>query len=280
MDYGVAIFSTDYSVEPGRFARLAEERGYEAVFFPEHTHIPVDRETPFPDGGDLPKEYWHTYDLFVGLTAAAAATHTIKVGSGICLITERDPIITAKAVASIDALSGGRLIFGVGAGWNREEMRNHGTDPERRFGLMHERLQAMKTIWMADEAEYHGKYVHFDPIWCWPKPVQKPHPPVMIGGMGRRVVERVLRDGDGWFPEPLNVSHEEFMARLRELPAMAAETGRRVPQMTVFGATPEPDLIADYAAVGVTRTVFWLPPLSEDEAAKRLDEIARRLGNL
>jgi probable F420-dependent oxidoreductase len=277
VDYGIAIFATDYAVDPGRFAAIAEERGYESVFFPEHTHIPVSRATPYPGGGDLPEPYSHTHDLFVALTAAAAATERIKIGSGICLVTERDPIVTAKEVASVDALSGGRLIFGVGAGWNLEELRHHGTDPDSRFRLMRERVEAMKAIWTQDEAEYHGKLVDFDPIWSWPKPAQKPHPPVMIGGMGKRVVERVLAYGDGWFPQPGRAPHEEFMKRLEELRSAADAAGRPLPEMTAFGAKPDPVLIEDYAAAGVTRTVFWLPSVQESELMGSLDKIASRI---
>ena len=177
MDIGLALFPTDYTIEPGRVARLAEERGFGSLLFPEHTHIPVSRETPYPGGGELPPEYSHTHDLFVAMSMAAALTERLEVGSGVCLVPQRDPIITANAVASIDALSGGRVLFGVGAGWNREEMQNHGTDPRRRFKLMGERIEAMKAIWTEDEAEYHGELVDFDPIWCWPKPARKPHPP-------------------------------------------------------------------------------------------------------
>jgi probable F420-dependent oxidoreductase len=277
MKYGAAIFATDYSVDPGRFAQMAEERGYESVFFPEHTHIPVSRDTPYPGGGDLPEAYWHTHDLFVSLAAAAAATERVKIGSGICLITERDPIVTAKEVASVDVLSGGRMIFGVGAGWNLEELRNHGTDPDRRFRLMRERVEAMKAIWSQDEAEYHGELVDFDPIWSWPKPVQKPHPPVIVGGMGKRVVERVLAYGDGWFPQPGRAEHTDFMRRLEELRRAADEAGRELPEITAFGAGPDPAVIEDYAAAGVTRTVFWLPSVPEDELSGRFDRIAERI---
>ncbi|HEX6458376.1 MAG TPA: LLM class F420-dependent oxidoreductase [Thermoleophilaceae bacterium] len=277
MKYGAAIFATDYSVDPARFAQMAEERGYDSVFFPEHTHIPASRDTPYPGGGDLPEQYWHTHDLFVSLMAAAAATERVKIGSGICLVTERDPIVTAKEVASVDVLSGGRMIFGIGAGWNLEELRNHGTDPSTRFRLMRERVEAMKAIWTEDEAEYHGELVDFGPIWSWPKPLQKPHPPVMIGGMGRRVVERVLAYGDGWFPQPGRLPHEEFMGRLEELRRACQNAGRELPEVTAFGAKPDPALIEDYAAAGVTRTVFWLPSVREDELSGSFDRIAARI---
>ena len=182
MDFGVGYFPTHDGIGPGPLARLVEERGQDALVFAEHTHIPASRESAWPGGGDLPPKYWHCYDLFVALTAAAAATSRLRIGSGICLVIERDPIVTAKEVASVDHLSGGRFEFGVGAGWNREEMANHGTDPRRRMAVMRERVEAMKAIWTQDEAEYHGKQVDFDPIWCWPKPVQQPHPPILLGG--------------------------------------------------------------------------------------------------
>src|SRR5437763_639639 len=184
MRYGIAVFPADYAADPATIARLVEERGFESLFFPEHTHIPAARQTPVPAGGELPRQYSRTYDPFVALTAAAAVTERILLATGICLVIERDPIVTAKEVASLDRLSGGRFLFGVGAGWNIEEMENHGTNPRRRFSLMRERIEAMKAIWTEDEAAYHGDQVDFDRIWCWPKPLQKPHPPVLVGGNG------------------------------------------------------------------------------------------------
>jgi probable F420-dependent oxidoreductase len=271
VDYGVAIFATDYTVDPGAFARMAEERGFESVFFPEHTHIPASRESPYPGGGELPPEYSHTHDLFVALTAAAAATERVKIGSGICLVVERDPIVTAKEVASVDVLSGGRFIFGIGAGWNREEMRNHGTDPSKRFRIMRERVEAMKAIWTEEEAEYHGEFVDFDPIWQWPKPLQKPHPPVMIGGMGERVVERVAAYGNGWFPQPGRMPDDDsFVERVSQ--------NRGQFEMTAFGAKRKPETIERYEEAGVSRTVFWVPPDEPSEVERYLDETVERLG--
>jgi probable F420-dependent oxidoreductase len=200
MRFGIAMFPADYAVDPVTLGRLVEERGFESLFFPEHTHIPTSRESPWPGGDELPRQYSHTYDPFVALASVAAATERLLLATGICLVVERDPIITAKEVASVDRLSGGRFLFGVGAGWNLEEMANHGTDPNRRFAIMSERMEAMKAIWTRDEAEYHGTHVDFDPIWCWPKPLQEPHPPVIVGGSGPKVLDRVLAFGDEWMP--------------------------------------------------------------------------------
>ena len=268
MDFGLAMFPTDYAVDPGTFARMAEERGFESVFFPEHTHIPVSRDTPYPGGGELPPEYSHTHDLFVALTAAAAATERIKIGSGICLVVERDPITTAKTAATLDYLSGGRLLLGVGAGWNLEEMENHGTDPSRRFGLLRERVEAMKAIWTEEEASYHGRHVEFDRIWAWPKPVQRPHPPVMIAGNGPKVIDRVLSYGDEWLPEP----EDGLVGRMHELNERARAEGRGPVPITVYGADPAD--VDEYAKAGAHRCVYWLPPRGPEETVRRLEELA------
>ncbi len=224
MKFGVAIFPTDAVQPPGEIARMAEERGFECLLFPEHTHIPAGRESRWPGGDELPGYYARTYDPFVACTAAAAGSERLLIGTGICLVIERDPIITAKEVASIDVLSGGRFLFGVGAGWNVEEMANHGTDASRRFGVMGERIEAIKAIWSEDEASYSGRYVNFERIWCWPKPVQKPHPPVMVGGNGPRVLDRVLAFGDEWMPN--RMSDSDLAARVAELRDRASEIGR------------------------------------------------------
>ncbi|MEA2428693.1 MAG: hypothetical protein QOF37_2321 [Thermoleophilaceae bacterium] len=273
LDFGLAMFPADYAVDPVSLGRMAEDRGFESLWFPEHTHIPVSRATPYPAGGDLPPEYWHTHDPFVALSAVAATTERLKVGTGICLIVERDPITTAKEVASLDAISGGRFLFGVGAGWNREEMQNHGTDPDRRFGIMRERVEAMKAIWTHDEAEYHGRYVDFDPIWSWPKPVQKPHPPVVVGGNGPKVLDRVLRYGDAWMPNRVG-SDDEFVARLGELRRRAEEGGRAPIPVTMYGASRKPDVLARWAEHGVTRAVYWVPSVEAGEAERHIDEMA------
>ncbi len=252
MEFGIGYFATHDGVRPGELARIVEERGHESLFFPEHTHIPASRETPYPVGGELPRKYFHTYDLFVALTAAAAATSRLRIGSGICLVIERDPITTAKEVASVDHLSGGRMEFGVGAGWNREEMRNHGTDPRVRMAIMGERIEAMKAIWTQAEASYHGAYVDFERIWSWPKPAQRPHPPVLVGGNGPTVLERVLSFGDAWLP---NYTGEDLLARARELWARAD----RPIDVMVMGVPAKPAVLEELEKAGVRRVVRWLP---------------------
>jgi probable F420-dependent oxidoreductase len=272
MKFGVAIFPVEAVQPPGELAAMAEERGFECLLFPEHTHIPASRETPHPSGAALPPEYSHTYDPFVALTAAAGATTRLLIGTGICLVIERDPITTAKEVASLDRLSGGRFLFGVGAGWNREEMRNHGTDPGTRFGLMRERVEAMKAIWTEEEASYHGRHVDFERIWSWPKPLQQPHPPVLVGGNGPRVIDRVLAFGDEWMP---NRAQEEFLVpMLTDLRTRAAAAGRGQVPVTIAGMTRDPASIERFEQAGVSRSVYWLPPTSPAEVEQRLDELA------
>jgi probable F420-dependent oxidoreductase len=278
MKFGILMFATDYAIDPVTLGRAVEERGFDSLFLPEHTHIPASRRTPWPGGADLPKEYWHTLDPFVALSAVAATTERLLLGTGICLVTERDPITLAKEVASLDLLSGGRLLFGIGAGWNVEEMENHGTDSNHRFRLMRERVMAMKEIWTKDEAEYHGKYVNFDPIWSWPKPVQQPHPPIYIGGDGKHTFKRVIDYGDSWMPIPMR-GEVPLGERVRQLNEMAAEAGRgRIP-VTVYGTLPREEVISHYADIGIDRCIFWLPPVSEGEAIPQLDRYAEMAGS-
>jgi probable F420-dependent oxidoreductase len=252
MDTGVAYFATHDAVPPGTLARLAEERGHESLFFAEHTHIPAVGGSTRPEGGELPRKYAHTYDLFVTLTAAAAATRKLRVGSGICLVIQRDPIITAKEVASVDVLSGGRFEFGVGAGWNRQEMANHGTDPRRRMALLAERVEAMKAIWTQDEASYAGEFVKFDRIWSWPKPAQRPHPPVIVGGNGPTVLDRVLAFGDAWMP---NYAPEGILDRAAEL----RERADRPVDLMVVGVPADTRVLEQFEAAGFRRALHWLP---------------------
>lgn len=264
METGVAIFPTHDAIAPADLARLAEERGHESLFFPEHTHIPAARQTPSPGGGELPRRYAHTFDLFVAVTAAVTATSRLRVGSGICLVIERDPITTAKEVASVDFLSGGRFEFGVGAGWNREEMTNHGTDPRRRMAVLRERVEAMKEIWTNDEASYAGEYVSFERIWSWPKPAQRPHPPVLVGGNGPGVLDRVLAFGDGWFP---NHARDGILDRAAELRARAD----RPVALMVMGVPADAKVLEAYAEAGFQRAVHWLPSAARGPVERALD---------
>jgi probable F420-dependent oxidoreductase len=252
MEFGIGYFPTHDAVGPGQFARLVEQRGHESLFFAEHSHIPASRQTPYPGGGDLPRKYFHCYDLFVALTAAASATSKLRVGSGICLVIQRDPIHTAKEVASIDHLSGGRFEFGVGAGWNREEMADHGTDPSRRMAIMRERIEAMKAIWTQDEASYSGSFVSFERIWSWPKPAQRPHPPILVGGYGKTVLDRVLAFGDAWFP---NYGPDDLLDRVAELRRRAD----RPIDVMAMGVPADPRALEPLVEAGFKRVVHWIP---------------------
>jgi probable F420-dependent oxidoreductase len=279
MEFGIAMFATDYAIPPQDLAREAENRGFESIWFPEHTHIPVSRRTPYPAGGDLPKEYWHTHDLFVALAAAAAVTTRIKIASGICLVIERDPITTAKEVASIDFLSNGRFVFGIGGGWNTEEMENHGTDPKKRWRILRERVLAMKEIWTRDEAEFHGEFVNFDKIWSYPKPAQKPYPPVLMGGSGPTTFNRVVEFSDGWIPVGLPL--DAVIERMPELNRLSEEAGRdpKTISVSIFGAKPDPDSVNSMQSAGITRAVFFLPAAGREVVLPVLDQYAKLAAN-
>ena len=277
MDFGVYMFPTEYAIRPDDLARAVEERGFESLWFPEHTHIPAARQSPWPGGGDLPEEYWHTYDPFVALTAAAVATTKLKLGTGICLVMERDPITTAKEVASVDQISNGRFIFGIGGGWNAEEMADHGTKFGRRWRILRENILAMKEIWTKDEAEFHGEFVNFDKMWCYPKPVQKPHPPIFMGGDGPRTFDRVVEFCDGWMPiggrSDSGTSLSEKIAMLRRQADEAGRDGAAIP-ITIFGVRPDPDVISRMEQDGVSRVLLTLPPSASDTAVPVLDQLA------
>ena len=264
------MFPTSYAIGITDLGRAVEARGFESLFVPEHTHIPLSGRSAWPGDGPLPEEYRHTFDPFVALAAVAAVTERIRLGTGICLVVERDPIVTAKEVATLDVISGGRFLFGVGSGWNREEMENHGTDPTTRFALLRERVMAMEAIWAAEEAEFHGTFVNFDAIWQWPKPRQRPRPPVLVAGNGPRTLDRVLDFGDGWIPTPGPgaVRIGEGAARLK---TMAEERGRPVPSVTVFAGRPDEAVLDHYAAAGVDRCVLMVPPEPAPEALACLD---------
>jgi len=268
---GLALFATDEALPPGELACWAEDLGFESLFFPEHTHIPASRETPYPAGGDLPREYWHTIDQFVAVTHALAATERLLVGSGICLIPEHEPISLAKAVASVDHLSGGRFLFGVGAGWNLEEMRHHGVEPRQRFALMRERIEAMQAIWTQEEASYEGRHVRFERIWSWPKPVQRPHPPILVGGNGEKVLDRVLAYGDHWMPNMVG-DDDHMLARIDELRRRAADADRDI-GVTINAAPTRPERLARYAEAGVERCVFYIPSAGRAEIEPRIERI-------
>jgi len=273
MDIGIAILSGDYGLAPPALGRAVEQRGFESLFYAEHTHIPVASTR---SDGRPTRDYAETYDPFVALSAVAAGTTTLALGTAVCLVTERDPIVTAKAVSSLDRLSGGRFLFGVGAGWNREELANHGTDPGTRMALLADRVQAMRRIWTDDEAEHHGRFVDFDPIWSWPKPVQRPHPPVLVGGNGPGAEDRVLAFGDAWLPQcgPLD-SVEELERRLAALRRRAADAGRGSIPVTLFGAIPDPAMLDAFAGAGVDRCLLPLPPGDADGLLATLDDWVR-----
>ncbi|HJQ23341.1 MAG TPA: LLM class F420-dependent oxidoreductase [Blastocatellia bacterium] len=274
MFYGAGIFATGYAMRPDDLARELEARGFESLWVPEHTHIPASRRTPYPGGTDLPKEYWHTHDPFVALAAAASVTKHLKVATGICLIIERDPITTAKEVASLDYLSNGRFIFGIGAGWNAEEMENHGTDYKTRFSLLRERVLAMKEIWTKEEAEFHGRFVNFDPIWSYPKPAQKPHPPILMGGFAKKTFDYVAEFCDGWMP--IGYRLEGLTEKITELRRRAADAGRdpQTISVTIFGAKPEREALDQLEAAGVERAIFMLPPADRDTVMPLVDKYA------
>lgn len=272
MKFGVVSYNTEYGIRPDTLALAAEQRGYESLWLPEHTHIPVSRTSPFPLGGELPEEYKHFMDPFVSLSAAAAVTTKLKLATGICLLIEHDPIVIAKAMATLDYLSGGRTIFGVGAGWNKEEMSNHGTAFENRWKILRERVQAIKNIWTQEKASFHGEFVNFDPIWMYPKPIQDPHPPIYFGAVSKAGIRRVVENYDGWLlVDPQDDSLERATS---EFDQFCAEKGRDRSKIsvTVF-ATSQVDrkLVERYLATGVERVIVWLPPDNEASAMKVLE---------
>ncbi|HEV7977846.1 LLM class F420-dependent oxidoreductase [Amycolatopsis sp.] len=269
MKFGIATFVTDEGIRPDALGEALEERGFDSLFLAEHSHIPVSRQSPYPGGGELPQVYYRTLDPFVALTAAASATTNLLLGTGIALLVQRDLIHTAKEVASLDLLSNGRVAFGVGVGWNREEMANHGTDPKTRGALIDEQLAALKEIWTKDEAEFHGKYVDFDPIFAWPKPVQKPHPPIYIGGESPAALERLAKFGDAWLPRGY-ASPEEIVKTRQWL----AERGRGDMPFTVFGAPADRAVLDGYVQAEVDRVTFMLGTKPKAETLQKLDELA------
>lgn len=275
MKIGVFYFPTDYGIDPGELGAALEARGFESLFVCEHTHIPVSRRSPFPGGGELPKRYSHTHDPFVTLSFAAARTQRLMLGTGVLLVPQRDPIITAKSVASLDRLSGGRFLFGIGGGWNVEEMESHGAQYKTRFRLMRERVLAMKALWTQEEASFQGEFVKLEPSWCYPKPVQRPHPPVMLGGETDHTLKRVVEFCDGWFPRA-GAGELDAAATVARL-ARAAEAAKRDPASlttTVFRAPADAAVLAQYREAGITRALLEVPDLDRDGILRRLDELA------
>src|SRR3954467_4540294 len=276
MEFGASMFFTDYSMTSAALAKALEERGFESVWAPEHSHIPLSRRSPWPGGGELPKMYYDVMDPFVTLTAAAAATTSLKIGTGVCLVNQRDPIQTAKLVASIDQVSAGRFLFGIGVGWNAEEMEDHGTVFTTRAKLVRERVEAMKAIWTQSKPEYHGEFVNFDPMMTWPKPVQKPHPPVIVGGAFPYSARRAIRYGNGWIPQATRGSYSEIGDLIPEFRKMATEGGRNPDEIaiTVWFPRRDLDLMKRYADLGVERVVFTLDSDGPDKVIPVIDEIA------
>ena len=268
MRFGVATFITDYGIRPDALGRALEERGFDSLFIAEHSHIPVSRESPWPEGGELPRRYYRTLDPFVALTAVAAVTTRLVLGTGIALLPQRDVIHTAKQVASLDLVSDGRFAFGVGVGWNREEMRNHGTDPTTRGALIDEQLAALKQIWTSEQAEYHGEHVDFDPIYLWPKPVQQPHPPIYLGGESAAALRRLATYGDARLPRAHTTPEE--IVRVRK---WLAEQGRDGVPFTVFAANTDERRLAGYVDAGVDEITLMLDTLPEAETLRALDEL-------
>jgi probable F420-dependent oxidoreductase len=280
MDFGVTMFPTDYAIRPDDLARMLEERGFESYWAPEHTHIPASRKSPWPGGPELPRDYWHSYDPFVALTAAAMATEKLKVATGICLIIERDPITTAKEIASLDMISRGRFLFGIGGGWNAEEMEDHGTPFKRRWRHMRENILAMKQIWTEEDAEFHGDLVDFDPLWAHPKPVQKPHPPIIMGGDGPRTFDRVIEYADGWMPIYGRLAGPSLSEKIADLRSRANDAGRDPDSISVsiFFVPPNRETIDKLEEAGVNRAIFGLPAAERDVVEPLLDTYAKLIG--
>jgi probable F420-dependent oxidoreductase len=282
MKIGVAMFFTDYSMRPDELARAAEQRGFDSLWAPEHSHIPLTRKSPWPGGGDLPKMYYDVMDPFVTLTAAACATKTLLLGTGICLVAQRDPIQTAKSVASLDLLSGGRFLFGVGNGWNEDEMANHGTAFATRHKLARENIEAMQAIWTRSKPEYHGEMVDFGPMMTWPKPVHKPHPPILVGGSFPYGARRAIRYGNGWMPIRVRKHHADVLELLPEFHRMAREAGRDPAELpiTVWGAVEDLDALKRDQAAGVQRVVLSLEAAKAEVILPELDRWAALIARL
>ncbi len=277
MHFGASMFFTDYSMTASDLGKALEERGFESVWAAEHSHIPLSRKSPWGGGGALPKHYYDVMDPFVSLTAAACATQTLKIGTGVCLVNQRDPIQTAKSVASIDRISNGRFLFGIGNGWNQDEMENHGTVFATRHRLVRERIEAMRAIWTQTKAEYHGEFVNFDPMMAWPKPVQQPHPPVIVGGAYPYAARRAARYGDGWMPlagRPGQYGDVgDYVPKFREMLQEAGRDATSFP-ISLFSGTEDTAVLGSYRDLGIVRCIVSLPSATEDVVLPILDRYA------
>lgn len=280
MHFGASMFCTDYSMTPAALGPALEERGFESFWAPEHSHIPLSRKSPWGGGPELPKRYYDVIDPFVGLATAAMTTKTLKLATGVCLIIQRDPIQLAKEVATLDYLSDGRFLFGIGAGWNREEMADHGTDPKTRIALMAERVAMLKTIWTQTKPEFKGEFQSFEPMMTWPKPVQKPHPPILVGGAMPHAARRAIAYGDGWIP--LGGRGADVLEQLPRFRQMAAEAGRDADSLpvSVFGAEMNEDMLKRLRDAGIARVTFSLESEKEDQVLPVLDKIASLINSI
>ena len=272
-DFGVSMFPTDYAIQPAPLAKEAEDRGFESLWFPEHTHIPTSRKSPWPGGGDLPQEYWHTHDPFVALAAAAGATEKIMLGTGILLVPEHDVLVCAKSSASLDMVSNGRLILGIGAGWNAEELQNHGWAFKDRWNVTRESVLAWRELWSKDESEFHGEFIDFDPVWSYPKPVQENGPKVLLGAQSKWAFDRVVDYCDGWLPI---AGRGDMRSDMEQLKAAAdrAERPMDTIQCTIFGVRPDPQQVTDLIEMGFERIIFGLPPAPAETVIPLLDRYA------
>lgn len=282
MQLGVAMFFTEYSMRPEALARAAEERGFDSLWAPEHSHIPLSRQSPWPGGGALPAEYYDVMDPFVTLTAAACASTRLLLGTGICLVAQRDPIQTAKSVASLDRISNGRFLFGVGNGWNADEMANHGTAFATRHQLARENIEAMRAIWTQDEASYQGEMVRFGPMIQRPKPVQRPHPPIIVGGSFPYGARRAIRYGQGWMPHRVRKHYADVVALIPQFHAMAREAGRDPAELpiTIWGVEEDLDGLKRDRDAGAARVVLSLDSAREDVILPELDRWAALMAKL
>jgi probable F420-dependent oxidoreductase len=279
MEYGIFDYTTHYTMQPAELGVAAEERGFDHLFAPEHSHIPISRKSPWPGGDNMPAHYWSMMDPFVVLGHVAAVTKTLRLGTGISLVIQRDPIQLAKEVATLDVLSNGRVMLGIGAGWNREEMEDHGTDWKTRFKRMRETMEACQSLWTDEHAEYHGDLISFDKCLAEPKPVQKPYPPIFLGGEGEKTIERIIRYGDGWMPldpgvEHLTPGHMSFEEQVRELRKRGKDAGKGHIPIHIFMAPRKADRLKYYADLGIDGALFVMPPTGRDATLARLDEIA------